>query len=36
MDSVLKDVVLASVKIAAEYGKTKASLEDFLLAMLSV
>ena len=36
MDNVLKDVVLASVKIAAEYGKTKASLEDFLLAMMSV
>ena len=36
MDSILKDIVLASVKIAAEYGKTKASLEDFLLAMLSV
>ncbi len=36
MDATLKDVVLASVKIAAEYGKTKASLEDFLLAMLSV
>lgn len=35
MDNTLKDVVLASVKIAAEYGKTKASLEDFLLAMIS-
>ncbi len=34
MDTKLKNVVLASVKIAAEYQKTKASLEDFLLAMI--
>ena len=32
----MKDIVLWSVKIAAEFGKPKASLEDFLLAMLTL
>jgi len=32
----MKDVILGSVKIAAEFGKEKASLEDFLLAMLTL
>ncbi len=34
MDLELKDVILGSVKNAAEYKKSKASLEDFLLSML--
>ena len=32
----MKDIILGSVKIAAEFGKPKASLEDFLLAMLTL
>ncbi|MDQ7008992.1 MAG: ATP-dependent Clp protease ATP-binding subunit [Candidatus Gracilibacteria bacterium] len=32
----MKDIILASVKIAAEFGKEKASLEDYLLAMLTI
>jgi hypothetical protein len=32
----MKDVILASVKLAAELGKQKATLEDCLLSMLKV
>jgi len=32
----MKDVILGSVKIAAEFWKPKASLEDFLLALLNL
>jgi len=34
MSSRLKNVILWSVKIAASFSKTKASLEDFLLSIL--
>ena len=32
----MKDIILGSVKIAAEFWKSKASLEDYLLAMLTL
>jgi len=32
----MKDIILGSVKVAAEFGKPRASLEDFLLAMLTL
>ncbi len=32
----MKEVILGSVKIAAEFGKNRASLEDFLLALLTL
>ena len=35
LDAKMKEIILASVKIAAELGKAKASLEDFLLALLA-
>ncbi len=34
MNSSLKDTILLSVKIAASFSKPKASLEDFLLALI--
>jgi ATP-dependent Clp protease ATP-binding subunit ClpC len=36
LQSKMKDVILASVKLAAELGKQKATLEDCLLSMLKV
>jgi len=36
MSSKMKDVILSSVKIAAENQKSKASLEDYLTAMIRV
>lgn len=35
MNSRLKNIILWSIKIAASFSKTKASLEDFLLSMLT-
>jgi hypothetical protein len=34
MNNKLKDSILLSVKIAASFSKPKASLEDFLLALI--
>jgi hypothetical protein len=34
MNNKLKDNILLSVKIAASFSKPKASLEDFLLALI--
>jgi len=34
MNNKLKDIILSSIKIAASFSKSKASLEDFFLAIL--
>jgi len=34
MNNKLKDIILSSVKIAASYSKSKASIEDFYLAII--
>ncbi|MBB1564423.1 ATP-dependent Clp protease ATP-binding subunit [Candidatus Gracilibacteria bacterium] len=34
MNSRLKNVILGSIKIAASYSKTKASIEDFLISLI--
>jgi hypothetical protein len=35
MDKELKETILMSFKLATSYEKSEASLEDFLLAMIS-
>jgi hypothetical protein len=34
MNNKLKDIILSSIKIAASFSKSKASLEDFFLAII--
>jgi len=36
LDPKMKDIILGSVKIAAEFWKPRASLEDFILALLTL
>jgi hypothetical protein len=35
MEQSLKDILLESVKIASSFSKPKASIEDFILALIS-
>jgi hypothetical protein len=34
MGTKLKEIILGSVKIAASYSKSKATLEDFIISMI--
>jgi len=34
MSKVLKDIIVDSIKIAASFKKAKASIEDFIFALL--